>query len=303
MAKVNGVKRRRAERIRAILEANRTEADADGIRYASVEPDGIPVPGGAAGDPASAPRPSSLKDVRTERDPETEWKLRSREWLAASDRSRAPGLFDGEEPRRSGGMIRGLLARLAVSAVIFAAVWGLFRLDEPWASAPQRLIAQALTEDMDTKAAAEWYQRTFAGSPAFIPIFRQEEARSEGGPGLPVALPVASGEIVRSFAETLAGIEIAGEPGSIVTAAETGRVTHVTGSGAEGYSVVIRHAGNRMTVYGRMKSVFVAPDDWVEAGDRIGALPETEDGSRSLLYFAVRVDGKYVDPADVIPLD
>ena len=314
MARVSGVKRRRAERIRAILEANQSETDADGIRPASVKPDGIPVTGGVTGDRvsvhgsvsggrASAPRPAALPQDRAERDPETEWKQRSREWLAASGRDRAPGLFGGEEPRQRGGMIRSLLVRLAVSGVLFAAVWGLFQLDEPWASAPQRLIAQALTEDMDTRAAAEWYQRTFAGSPAFIPIFGQEEERMDGGPGLPVVAPVASGEVVRSFAETLAGIEIAGEPGSVVTAAETGRVTHVTGGENEGYSVVIRHAGKRMTVYGRMKSVFVAPDDWVEAGDRIGVLPETEDGSRSLLYFAVRVDGKYVDPADVVPLD
>lgn len=302
MARGNGVKRRRAERIRAILDANRTAADTESIRHASVEPGGIPVPDGAAGERVTVTRPARFRDTRAERDPETEWKRRSSEWLAAADAGRAPGMFDGNEPRRD-GMLRGLLARIMVSAALFAAVWALFQLDEPWTSAPQRLIAQALTEDMDTQAAADWYRRTFAGSPSFIPIFGQGDDRTEGGPGIPVAAPVASGEVVRSFAETLAGIEIAGESGSVVMAAETGRVTHVTGGEAEGYSVVIRHAGKRMTVYGRLKSVFVAPDDWVEAGDRIGVLPETEDGSRSLLYFAVRIDGRYVDPADVVPLD
>lgn len=302
MARGSGVKRRREERIRAILEANRTAADAAGGRSASIEPDGVPVSGGAAVDRVPASRPERFRDDREERDPETEWKRRSREWLAAADPGRASGLSGGDEPRR-GGMLRSLLGRTAAAAVLFGAVWGLFQVDEPWASAPQRLIAQALTEDMDTRAAAEWYRKTFAGSPAFIPIFGQEKDRTNGGPGLPVVRPVMSGEVVRPFAETLAGIEIAGESGAVVTAAETGRVTHVTGGGDDGYSVVIRHAGRRMTVYGRLESVFVAPDDWVEAGDRIGVLPETEDGSRSLLYFAVRIDGKYVDPADVVPLD
>jgi stage IV sporulation protein FA len=259
--------------------------------------------GGASppGDPAL--RPAHHRESLAERDPETEWKRRTREWLAAANgESRAPGMFDGERPGR-GGFLRGLLARLVVSAALFLAVWGLFRLDEPWTAAPQRLIAQALTEDMDTRAAADWYRRTFAGSPAFLPIFGQGENKTEAGPGIPVVAPVASGEVVRPFAETLAGIEIAVKSGTVVTAAETGRVTHVTGGEAEGYSVVIRHAGGRMTVYGRLGSVDVEPDDWVEAGDRIGALPETADGSRSLLYFAVRVDGRYVDPADVVPLD
>jgi|CeladaMinimDraft_18_1061708.scaffolds.fasta_scaffold03490_1 stage IV sporulation protein FA len=337
MAWGSGVKRRRAERIRAIIEANRAEAEAGRIRQGpvgqagvsapgspgerrpvrpSVSPEGVPASGTTGRQrpdrdavepdgfplPDGADRPGRRTESRAERDPETEWKRRSREWLAASDESRAPGMFDGDEPRR-GGLLRSLLARCAVSAALFLAVWGLFRLDEPWAAAPQRLIAQALTEDMDTRAAAEWYRRTFAGSPAFLPIFGQEEDRTEDGPGIPVVAPVASGEVVRPFAETLAGVEIAGESGAVVTAAETGRVTHVTGGEEEGYSVVIRHAGKRMTVYGRLGTVFVEPDDWVEAGDRIGALPETKDGSRSLLYFAVRVDGRYVDPADVVPLD
>jgi stage IV sporulation protein FA len=308
MARGSGVKRRREERIRAIIEAHRAAADARNAEDArdlnpvrKANPDGFPAPGGAAGERAPDFRPVRLRKEPEERDPEAEWKMRSRAWLAASDPGREIGGYDGDEPRR-GGILRGLLTRTAVSAALFLAVWGLFRVDEPWASAPQRLIAQALTEDMDTRAAAEWYRRTFAGSPAFLPLFRQEEPTDEG-PGLPVTAPVKSGEVVRPFAETLAGIEIAGESGAVVTAAETGRVTHVTGGGDEGYSVVIRHAGGRMTVYGRLGSVDVAPDDWVETGDRIGALPETKDGSRSLLYFAVRVDGRYVDPAGVVPLD
>ena len=308
MARGSGIKRRRAARIRALLEANRAAAELQKAQDArdmnaarTAKPDGVPMPGTSAYERASVSRPAQRRMMREERDPETEWKLRTRAWLAEADPGRAPGGFDGEE-RRRGGMLRGLLVRTGVSAALFMAVWGLFQMDEPWASAPQRLIALALTEDMDTQAAADWYRRTFAGSPVFIPIFRQED-RTEGAPGLPVAAPVKSGEVVRPFAETLAGIEIAGESGAVVTAAETGRVTHVAGGGDAGYSVVIRHAGGRMTVYGRLGQVFVEPDDWVEAGDRIGALPETEDGSRSLLYFAVRVDGRYVDPADVVPLD
>lgn len=310
MARDSGVKRRREERIRAIIEAHRAAsearsgADARDFGFRPVRTagrDGVPAPGGAPGGRASGHRSDRFREMQAERDPEKEWKLRSRAWLHGSDPEREPGGFDEEEPRR-GGLLRGLLVKTAVSAALFLAVWALFRVDEPWASTPQRLIVQALTEDIDTRAAADWYRRTFAGSPAFLPIFRQEPRTGEG-PGLPVVAPVKSGEVVRPFAETLAGIEIAGESGAIVKAAETGRVTHVAGGGDEGYSVVIRHAGGKMTVYGRLGSVDVEPDDWVEAGDRIGALPETEDGSRSLLYFAVRVDGRYVDPADVVPLD
>lgn len=251
------------------------------------------------------PSTPAMDSAPAERDPETEWKLRSREWLASSKGPLRGLILDDpppEPPRTGGGWVRDLAVKTAVSALLFAAVWGLFRLDEPWAEPAQQLIARALTRDMDTEAAAAWYRKTFAGSPSFIPMFRQENERPGGGPGLPVSAPVASGEVVRTFAETLAGIVIAGGPSETVTAAETGRVTHVSRA-EEGYSVVIQHAGGRSTIYGRLRTVDVAPDDWVEAGDRIGALHDSPDGTRSLLYFAVRIDGKYVDPADVVPLD
>lgn len=323
-----GVKQRREQRIRAILERSDAHGrqavhsgagtlpqqdsgmrgEADTVHPEQVQGRG---PSPSLSERQPPPKEAGIPAQRmseAEPDPETEWKRKSQEWLASGSSNRSSWFGPDEPvtpPRQARSMLRGLLIKLGISAVLFAVVWGVFRLDEQWVMPLKRYVAAVLTEDMDTRAIAAWYGETFAGAPSFIPIFRQEgggEAARVNGPAAIVA-PVSSGQVIRTFAETLAGVDIASRPSSAVVSIDTGRVTHVTGGGQEGYSIVIQHAGKRTSLYGRLKSVSVQPNDWVEAGDRIGELPASEDGSRRLLYFAVRVDGVYVDPTDVVPLD
>ncbi|MNR44805.1 Stage IV sporulation protein FA [compost metagenome] len=81
---------------------------------------------------------------------------------------------------------------------------------------------------------------------------------------------------------------------------DKGRVIFVTDKGD---NILIQHAGNVITVYGELSQSFVTVNDWVEAGDIIGKLPDAGSGGSSPLYFAVKRNDRYIDPLDVIPLD
>ncbi len=249
-------------------------------------------------------------------DPETEWKRKSKEWLdsGGAPRSAWSRSEDGAPerpmppPRGRGSFLRGLFIQLAASLALFAAVWGIFQLDMPGAEPVRTFIVRGLTEQLDTGAIAAWYQDSFSGAPSFIPIFRQPEDATEstrvgGTVELTVVAPVAGGAVVRTFAESLGGIEIAAAPGGPVGAIETGRVSQVAGSEKAGYNIVIQHASARKSIYGRLSAADVQPGDWVEAGDRIGAMPRSEGGEDALLYLAIQENGKYVDPTDVIRFD
>ncbi|WP_181438792.1 M23 family metallopeptidase [Paenibacillus sambharensis] len=248
-----------------------------------------------------------------ERDPEAEWKRRSEDWLRGGGRLPNLSQLDGtgrgasaddDNPSRHGGW-GGMRLKLLVSLILFGSIWGLFALRPAGTEDIQQFVLKALTEELDTEAAAEWYKKTFAGAPTFIPIFDRtatEARRVDGSVTQPAALPILDGTVVRSFAETLNGVEIAGPPGSEITVIETGRVGLVSGNEADGYSVVVQHADNRTSIYGRLEEAAVKTGDWMETGERVGRLAEKPEGD-SLLYFAVRVNGRYVDPTDVVPLD
>ncbi|MCU6711097.1 M23 family metallopeptidase [Paenibacillus sp. J5C_2022] len=248
-------------------------------------------------------------------DPELEWKRNPNPWERwgeYSDRGgtqgRSVGLRDHYEPeppypQRGHHFRKQLVRKFAIAIVLFIAVWGIFQWQHPWTVKAQTVVKEALTEEIDFAAVAGWYKSVFAGAPSFIPIFKDSNNEAIGVDGkmkTTVVSPLEGGVLLRTFAELLNGIELAGDSGAQVVAAERGRVVMVSRAGD---SVLLQHAGSRMTIYGKLGSSDVKVDDWVEAGDVIGVLREAPEEGHSPLYFAIKQDNQYVDPVGVIPLD
>ncbi|GGD54627.1 M23 family metallopeptidase [Paenibacillus nasutitermitis] len=313
----NGIRQRRQERIRRIMEQEQNQKLGQTVipvrSFKEKQPLSVkPLP-----DPHSEERKgkSDLHFQEQGPDPEQMWKAQANPWesvgweLAPKPHTKlrnVPANPGVDHPRKP-FVIQGLFIQSAVAAAIFVIVFAMFRLDTPIAKRGQAMVTSALTEQIDFGQAASWYNRMFAGAPSFIPWFRDghegESRLAEGEVALAVVAPLPQGTIVRSFAETLSGVELAGSSAAPVLSAETGRVLLVSEEQDTGKTIVIQHATGRMTVYGRLGQVNVAVNDWVEAGQSLGELPAALEGGQSLLFFAVKEKGRYVDPADIIPFD
>ncbi|WP_424768140.1 peptidoglycan DD-metalloendopeptidase family protein [Paenibacillus sp. sgz302251] len=262
-------------------------------------------------------QPNFDEDAR-ELDPEKVWKTNPNHWASWNEDK---GAFDrrsyvrGSEKQNSRephdklvkhSFRKELQWKLLIALLLFAAIWTMFRYDNEWTLQGQSLVKQALTHEIDFAAAAAWYKEHFAGAPTFIPIFQDESQTAIGADGtvmLPIVAPMAGGSLVRTFAELLNGVELAGESEQPVVAVETGRVLLLNDQAEDGSTVVIQHANQRVTVYGKLGFTEVNVNDWVEAGEPIGKLQKAEDEQPSLLYFAVKQNDRYVDPMGVIPID
>ncbi|MBD3917766.1 M23 family metallopeptidase [Paenibacillus sp. PR3] len=262
------------------------------------------------GDPAVV----SAGPHQMEQDPEKLWKSSSAPWLGVNRPGSGYGSLASEYPPvgpvDGGGsrFLRQLRLQIVASAVLFGVVWGLFQLNGGMAERGQTIVTAALTDEFNFQTVEAWYDRTFAGSPAFIPLFgdnKDEVTAVDSAPHstLPIVSPLPKSTLIKSFAESLGGIELAGDPGSSVAAAETGQVVLVTENAGKGQTVVIQHSGGRQTQYGQLAAAAVSKGDWVEAGDIIGQLANDSGSESGVLYFAVKEDGRYIDPTDVIPLD
>lgn len=311
----DAVRQRRQDKIRRLLEQqqaaerNKERNGREPRRYSQYL-----YPGEEPEDLQAYGRNDTLAiEEAEEPDPEKMWKASPNPWLGAWGRE-GSGYGDRYDPPgpvrhpQQGAFWRGMRWKLGVALLMFGAVWAVFHTDKPWAEDSRQFIKEAMTEPMDFAATAAWYRETFAGAPSFIPIFEEHEQPAElvdGTVKMPVVAPLESGILVKTFAELLGGIELAGTSGEQVVAVQTGRVSQVTNGGSAdgGMTVMIQHADGRMTVYGKLAVVSVQKDDWVEAGNPIGKLQTVTGEEPSLLYFAVKQDDRYVDPAEVIPLD
>lgn len=98
------------------------------------------------------------------------------------------------------------------------------------------------------------------------------------------------------------GLDIGRIPaGSPVVAAASGTVVKVRyDKWGYGYHVIIDHGGNVQTLYGHNSQLFVKVGDWVEQGQTIAAMGRTGNASGVHVHFEVRVNGKYMNPANYV---
>jgi murein DD-endopeptidase MepM/ murein hydrolase activator NlpD len=104
-----------------------------------------------------------------------------------------------------------------------------------------------------------------------------------------MAMPVA-GKIIRGYdAKKNQGIDIAAAPGSPVKAAEAGTVTVISSDTTGKGIVIIRHAGDLLTVYVGVSGMGVKKGDKVKRGQEIGKVAA---GDPAFVHFEVRNTSK-----------
>ncbi|MBF7729728.1 peptidoglycan DD-metalloendopeptidase family protein [Pseudomonas sp. N040] len=114
----------------------------------------------------------------------------------------------------------------------------------------------------------------------------------------------AQGALIGRFASNGSlnkGIDIAGELGQPVLAAQDGTVVYA-GSGLRGYGelVIIKHSDIYVSAYGHNRSLLVREGQKVKAGQVIADMGST-GADRVKLHFEIRRQGKPVDPLQYLP--
>jgi murein DD-endopeptidase MepM/ murein hydrolase activator NlpD len=92
------------------------------------------------------------------------------------------------------------------------------------------------------------------------------------------------------------GIDIAAPSGTNVLAALGGRVSKTSHGGDLGKHVIIRHSGDRETIYGHLSDIRVKEGQFVNPRQIIGKVGSTGRSTGPHLHFAVKKNGKLVDP-------
>jgi stage IV sporulation protein FA len=200
--------------------------------------------------------------------------------------------------------LKTIWIKLLLSALIFAVIWGMFQIKQPWADKGRQLVAASLTQTMDVQAVSAWYAKKFGDSPSFIPGFRNRD----GDPAVKASaakrtyfIPV-QGKIREPFDSTHSGILLQTQADAPVYALDTGQVIFAGTKQDTGYTVIIRHPLGLQSMYGRLSESRVEVNDWIKGGEPIGKVT-VEDASTGTLFFAMIKEGRFINPRDVIPFD
>lgn len=110
------------------------------------------------------------------------------------------------------------------------------------------------------------------------------------------------GKVLKSFSQAdNKGIDIAGEMGENVSAAEAGKVVY-SGQGLIGYGnlLIIKHNDLYLSAYANNSQLLVAEGHTVEKGEVIAKVGQAVSNKASL-HFEIRKNGKPVNPVNFLP--
>jgi septal ring factor EnvC (AmiA/AmiB activator) len=93
------------------------------------------------------------------------------------------------------------------------------------------------------------------------------------------------------------GVLISASEGTPVQAVHGGRVVFADWLRGAGLLVILDHGDGYLTLYGHNQSLLKNPGDFVNAGDIISTVGNTGGQQTPALYFAIRQQGKPVNPA------
>ena len=97
------------------------------------------------------------------------------------------------------------------------------------------------------------------------------------------------------------GLDLSGDHGARIVAAESGRVHYAGWIGGYGSTVIIDHGGEMTTLYGHMDGLAVLVGQTVSMGQVVGYVGSSGHSTGPHLHFEVRINGEPVDPRNYLP--
>jgi len=94
------------------------------------------------------------------------------------------------------------------------------------------------------------------------------------------------------------GIDLSGQTGNSVYAAQSGTVIYSNWYGGYGSTIMIDHGNGFVTLYGHCSKLLRTQGDEVKAGDFIAEIGDTGNTTGPNLHFELRIDDTQVDPLE-----
>lgn len=111
------------------------------------------------------------------------------------------------------------------------------------------------------------------------------------------------GSLLRTYGSQRSGVSFEGlligsQTGSQVRAVHQGRVVFSDWLRGYGLVMILDHGGGYMSLYGHNQTLLREPGDWVSAGQAIATVGNSGGHEEIGLYFAIRHQGKPVNPSE-----
>lgn len=133
--------------------------------------------------------------------------------------------------------------------------------------------------------------------PTITSIFTPPSASVSGSQ---LQWPIDSHYITQYYGWRHSGLDIAGDSGIAIYAAENGKVERAGWTSGYGYNIIINHGNGLKTLYAHCSKMYVSVGQSVARGETIAGVGSTGWSTGPHLHFEVRVSSSRVNPLSYI---
>jgi stage IV sporulation protein FA len=165
----------------------------------------------------------------------------------------------------------------------------------------RKFVTHTMENDFQFAAVSTWYEEQFGNPLALLPT-KKEDIPKDVADKTEYAMP-AAGKVLESFDVNGQGIMVETGSKSSVEAMNEGNVIFAGNKDQLGKTVIIQHADGSETWYGNLQSVSITLYKFVEKGEEIGKVTDSEDNEKGMFYFAIKQGETFIDPIQVIKFE
>lgn len=209
--------------------------------------------------------------------------------------------YDGtKQEKKTPLKLDNILLKLLVSACLFLSVAILYQNDTPAFEKARLFVSTQMTEGFEYMQVITWYENTLGDPLAFLPLSFLDKKKIELV-DTNYALP-ASGQIVEQFQTNGQRITIETLADNSVISLQDGLVIFAGHKEGFGRTIIVKNTDQSETWYGNLSQMDITLLSRVAKGERIG-LAEKKDTNKGHFYLAVKQDGSFINPLQVISFE
>lgn len=225
--------------------------------------------------------------------------LGDRDWDAFKD-SLSHDWRNTEKPETKKGLekkalFQKLWKKWIATLLLFALTVIVFQWESPVTDPLKHFTVKVMTQEFQFDQFKAQIENWMGTSPAILPAFFSGEKVKW--------VPPIQGKLIFPFNEKRKGVILQAKQGEKVLSASEGWVIFVGNKEGLGKVVMVKHAGGTETWYGWLKQTLVREGDWIEAGKPVGQAQDENENQGPYVYFAMRKQGEFINPAGVISFD
>ncbi|WLR50005.1 M23 family metallopeptidase [Bacillus tianshenii] len=194
-----------------------------------------------------------------------------------------------------------LVMQVMLASCLFLTTGILFKTQHPQLDSARAFVEKTFEQEFQFAAVSKWYNETFGTPVSLLPVQEKPQEAQNVDEPLDYALPV-TGKVLETFEKNGQGVMLATGQGIEVEVIDKGVVIYAGVKDELGKTVVVQHPDGTETWYGHLENIDVALYEWVEKKGTLGKVSNAENHSGSF-YFAMKRDGEFIDPSQVIKFE